>query len=101
MGDLGVETAVEQIDECRYRARLDDAWEIWGPMGGYIASVALRAVGAATPDTTPVSFTCHYLGVAAFDDVDIEVTATKAGRTVAFHNATITQRGKPMLTAAV
>ncbi len=101
MGDLGVETAVEQIDEHRYRARLDAAWEIWGPMGGYIASVALRAVGAATPDTLPVSFMCQYLGVAAFADVDIEVSPTKAGRTVAFHRATITQNGKPMLAAMV
>jgi acyl-CoA thioesterase-2 len=99
VGDLGVETAVEQTDEHRYRARLDAAWEIWGPMGGYIASVALRAIGAASPGTVPVSFMCQYLGVAAFDDVDIDVTPTKAGRTVAFHTATISQHGKPMLAA--
>ena len=101
MGDLGIETAVEHVGEGRYRATLDEAWEIWGPMGGYIASVALRAIGAASPTTTPASFSCLYLGVAAFDAVDIEVTTVKAGRTVAFHQALVTQGGRPMLTASV
>ncbi|MEY2571348.1 MAG: acyl-CoA thioesterase [Acidimicrobiaceae bacterium] len=101
MGDLGVETAVERVGEGRYRATLDDAWAIWGPMGGYIASVALRAIGAETPTTRPASFFCQYLGVAAFATVDIEVTTVKAGRTVAFHQALITQGGRPMLSATV
>jgi acyl-CoA thioesterase-2 len=101
VGDLGVETAVEALGDGRYRATLDRAWEIWGPMGGYIASTALRAVGVASPNTRPVSFFCHYLGVAAFDAVDIEVQTLKAGRTVAFHRATISQGGRPMLEATV
>jgi acyl-CoA thioesterase-2 len=101
VGDLGVDTAVERLGDGRYRARLDKAWEIWGPMGGYIASVALRAIGAESPTTRPASFFCQYLGVAAFDDVDVQVTTLKAGRTVAFHRATITQGGRPMLEATV
>ena len=101
VGDLGVETAVESLGDGRYRATLDKAWEIWGPMGGYIASIALRAVGAESPSTRPASFYCQYLGVAAFETVDIEVQTLKAGRTVAFHRATITQGGRPMLAATV
>lgn len=102
MGDLGVETAVEDVGGGRYRATLHRAWEIWGPMGGYIASIALRAVGACSPGTIPASFSCLYLGVASFDEpVEIDVVVAKAGRTVAFHRATISQGGRPVLEAMV
>jgi len=66
MGNLGRDTAVEQIDEHRYRATLNKDWEIWGPMGGYIASYALRAIASESPFARPASFSCHYLSVAAF-----------------------------------
>ena len=46
MGDLGVDTAVEALGDGRYRAHVSRDWEIWGPEGGYIASLALRAAGA-------------------------------------------------------
>jgi acyl-CoA thioesterase-2 len=101
MGDLGTDTAVEQVGPGRYRARLDRTWEIWGPMGGYVASVALRAVGAESPDTRPASFFCQYLGVAAFDAVDVAVTTVKAGRTVAFHRVSVTQENRPILEGTV
>src|SRR5688572_4922727 len=101
MGDLGVDTTVERVGEGRYRAVLSSDWEIWGPMGGYIASVALRAAGAESPFARPASFTCHYLGVAAFDAVDIEVTALRSARTALSQRVEITQGGKRMLEATV
>ena len=36
------DTAVDGTDGS-YRAVLSKDWEIWGPMGGYVAAVALRA----------------------------------------------------------
>jgi hypothetical protein len=40
----------------RYSTRLDKAWEIWGPSGGYLAALALRAAGkcaeVAQPDVS-------------------------------------------------
>src|SRR3954451_19217084 len=103
MGDLGEQTEVEPAGDGRYRGTMSRDWEIWGPMGGYAASFALRAVGAELgADARPASFTCQYLGVAAFDEpVDIEVVALKAGRTVAFHRASLTQAGRPILEALV
>ena len=73
MGDLAVDTAVRARGEGRYEATLSADWEIWGPMGGYVAAVALRAAGASTPELRPAAFSCHYLGVAQFDTVDIKV----------------------------
>jgi acyl-CoA thioesterase II len=101
MGDLGVDTAVTPRDEGRFTARLSREWEIWGPMGGYVASVALRAAGATSPFDRPATFSCHYLGVAAFDEVDIAVTTLRAARTACSQRVQVTQDSKPILEATV
>ncbi|MHB8466197.1 MAG: acyl-CoA thioesterase [Acidimicrobiales bacterium] len=101
MGDLERDTAVERVDADRFTAELSKDWEIWGPMGGYIASTALRAAGAVTPFDRPASFFCHYLGVAAFGTVDIEVTTLRAARTAAAHRVEVTQGGTRVLEATV
>jgi acyl-CoA thioesterase II len=99
MGDLAVDTAIEQLDEGRYRATLSQEWEIWGPMGGYVAACALRAAGAASTQPHPAAFSCHYLGVARFEPVDIAVEARKAGKSAASHRISVTQEGRPILDA--
>ena len=45
MGDFALDTAVSGEDG-RYTATLSHDWEIWGPNGGYVAAIALRAAGA-------------------------------------------------------
>ncbi|QYG91913.1 thioesterase family protein [Iamia sp. SCSIO 61187] len=101
MGDLGEQTAVEPVGEGRFRATLSADWEIWGPMGGYVAAHALRAAGATTPHPRPAAFSCHYLGVARFEPVDIVVEARKEGRAASSHRVAITQEGRPILEALV
>ena len=66
MGDLALQTSVEPAGEGSYRAIVHQDWEIWGPCGGYVAAIALRAAGAESPFARPASFFCHYLSVAAF-----------------------------------
>ncbi len=101
MGDLAVDTAVEAVGDGHYVARLSGHWEIWGPMGGYVAAVALRAAGAASAFARPVSFFCHYLSVARFDRVDLEVTVLRSGRTALSQRVRVIQEGKPVLEATV
>jgi acyl-CoA thioesterase-2 len=101
MGNLADDTSVERVDESRFRAKLSAEWEIWGPMGGYLAATALRAVGATTPFGRPASFFCQYLGVADFDTIDLSVTTLRAARTAAAHRVHVTQDGKPILEATV
>ena len=49
MGDLAIDTAVRALpNDGHYEATLSADWEIWGPMGGYVAACALRAAGAST-----------------------------------------------------
>ena len=101
MGNLAEQTAVEALGDGRYRATLSRDWEIWGPMGGYVAAHALRAVGATTPHAHPAAFSCHFLGVAGFEPIDILVEPRKEGRTASSHRVSITQDDRPILDAMV
>ena len=99
MGDLAEDTAVEEVAPGRFGAHLSRDWEIWGPNGGYLAVIALRAAGAYTPLRRPASFTCHFLGVADFDDVELEVRPLRESRRAASLAVSMRQHDRPVLEA--
>ncbi|MGH9016929.1 MAG: acyl-CoA thioesterase, partial [Acidimicrobiales bacterium] len=101
VGDLGQDTAVRATGEGRFEATLSQEWEIWGPMGGYVASCALRAAGAAGSHPRPVAFSCHYLGAARFGTVDLRVETRKGGRSASAQRVELSQEGRPILDAMV
>lgn len=107
MGDLGVQTAVTTLGDPdgaaprRFTAMVHEDWEIWGPEGGYVAAIALRAAGAASPFARPASFYCHYLSVADFEPVELTVTTLRSGRTVQSQRVEMHQRGRAILDAMV
>ena len=101
VGDIEQQTAVEPAGDGRFTAMVHDDWEIWGPCGGYVAALALRAAGAESPLARPASFFCHYLSVASFAPVDLEVTPLRSGRTVLAQRVAMTQEGRPVLDAMV
>jgi acyl-CoA thioesterase len=98
--DLELATRVEG-GRGSYGATLSDQWEIWGPNGGYLAAIALRAVGEEAQIRQPRSFYCHFLSSPAFAPVQIEVTAPKQGRRAESFSVAIGQDGKPILQALV
>jgi acyl-CoA thioesterase II len=100
VGDLANDTEVRPSGEGSYEATLSADWEIWGPMGGYVAA-CLRAAGASTELARPAAFSCHYLGVADFGRVDLRVEARRSGRTAASQRVEVTQGGRPILDAMV
>jgi acyl-CoA thioesterase-2 len=95
MGDLAVDTAIEALGGGRYRAALSRDWQIWGAMGGYVAAIATRAAGAEATQHRPTSFFCHYLGVARFAPVDLEVEAVRRGRSAESLRVRVSQEGGP------
>jgi acyl-CoA thioesterase-2 len=101
VGDLANDTEVRPSGEGSYEATLSADWEIWGPMGGYVAACALRAAGAATKQARPAAFSCHYLGVADFGRVDLRVEPRRSGRTAASQRVEVSQGGRPILDAMV
>jgi acyl-CoA thioesterase II len=98
--DLEQATRVHEHDG-RYVARLSDRWEIWGPNGGYLASIALRAAGLQAHIQQPRSLYCHFLSSPAFDAVQLDVRVLKRGRRAESFAVEMGQDGKPILHALI
>ncbi len=105
MGALGEDTAVEPLDgeQGKFSHRLRRAWQVWGPNGGYIASVALRAAGMSTPLPRPASLSCVFLGMGSYDggNVEIQVTSLRRSKKAEALRVAINQDGNALLEAHV
>lgn len=100
MGDLATDTQVHERGD-RFVANLSRDWEVWGPNGGYVASIALRAAGAASRFGRPASFSAHYLGVADFAEVELAVRVLRTAKRAQSLGVSMTQRGQPIMEAMV
>lgn len=101
MGDLAADTAVRPTGDGTYAVTLNPDWEIWGPQGGYIAACALRAAGSASNHDRPAAFSCHYLDVAAWGEVELRVEPRREGRGASAYRVEMGQEGRPILDAMV
>jgi acyl-CoA thioesterase II len=101
VGNFAIDTAVSPVGAGRYVGRVSAAWEIWGPNGGYLASLALRAAGLDSPFSRPASYFCHYVRPARFDEINIAVLTVRQGRTSCSQQVEMRQDGLPVLTAMV
>ncbi len=101
MGDLEVDTRLEDLGEGRFRATFSRDWEIWGPNGGYVAAIAMRAAGQVAKVQRPAAFAGHFLSVGRFEDVDVNVRVVKAGRRTESLSVSITQKGRAILEALI
>lgn len=101
MGDLAVDTAVEPDGEGGYAAELSDDWEIWGPNGGYLAGLCLRAAAAHSALPRPAALSCHHLSVARFAPVRLEVTPLRTARRAESLRVTMWQEGQRVVESLV
>lgn len=92
------DTAVEGGDG-RYTATLSEEWDIWGPNGGYVAVIALRAMAAESALKRPVSFSCSFLSPGKYDAVELDVAPLKVGRRTEAHRVTMRQGERALLEA--
>jgi|SoiMethySBSTD1v2_1073268.scaffolds.fasta_scaffold15487_4 acyl-CoA thioesterase II len=79
-----------------YSAFVSPAWEIWGPNGGYMASIAMRAAACEAQVRSPASFYCQFLRVARFDAIEARVTVVQSGRRSESIRVSLVQEGKPV-----
>lgn len=100
MGALDLDTELIGGDG-HYRAHLSEDWRIWGPNGGYLAALGLRCAGAHSPFRRPASFTCHFLGVADFTDVELTARTLRRTKRAESLAVSMTQHGSPILEALV
>ena len=96
MGRFVEATTVAQ-DGARLVAELDPEWFIWGPFGGYLGALALRAMGTHGTHRRPATFSCQYLNTGKPGPVEIEIDTLKSGRRAECIRATIFQAGKPLI----
>lgn len=85
----------------RYSIHLDEAWEIWGPSGGYLAALTLCAAGRESEIPRPASYYCHFLTSPDFGQVELDVEAVRRGRRAESLAVRMTQGGKEVLFALV
>lgn len=81
------------------QATLSSDWEIWGPNGGYLTAIALRDAGAEAQIKRPVTLTAHYLSVAKFAVIDLEVVALRRGRRAESFRVSMRQGDRAILEA--
>lgn len=97
--DLEVATRLTQAGPAEWRGRFREEWGLWGPAGGHVTALALRAAGEATDQARPVSMTCHFVRVGKFDDVNIHVESLKKGRRNELLRVDLKQDDKLIFTA--
>lgn len=99
-GSFAKHTAIHG-DGAAHTATLDRSFEIWGPNGGYLSAIALRAAGQAVPDDhRPISMSVQYIGRAAFGSVTVAVEPIKTG-SVALTFVSLSQEDKLFLAAQI
>lgn len=98
LGDFDRDTKVEGGSGV-YTALVSPEWELWGPVGGYMATIALRAGAAEAKIQNPASIYVQFLRPARFDRVDARVTVVHSGRRAESIRISITQDGKPVVEA--
>ena len=100
MGDLAVDAAVAGADGL-YTATLSPEWEVWGPNGGYVAAVLLRAALAHSGFPRAASMTCHFLSVGRFAPVDLTVRTLRRSTRAESVRVTMIQEGSLVAEALV
>jgi acyl-CoA thioesterase II len=95
MGNFDTDTRVTG-SAGRYEAKLSEDWRVWGPAGGYVAAIALRAAGMEAQIKRPASFSGHFLRVGEFREVELEVTPLHAGRRAESIHVVMRQDERPL-----
>lgn len=101
MGDLAVDTAVEATGPSTFACELSPDWEIWGPNGGYLAAVALRAAGVASGRARPASINAQFVGAGRSEPVEISVDVNRETRVATSVTVRISQADRPLVVATV
>jgi len=100
MGDLDADTRLAGGDGL-YTTSLSPDWRIWGPNGGYVAAIALRAAGLESRLARPASFSCQFLEAGAFEPAQARVETLRRGRAAEAANVRLEQNGRLLLVAQV
>ena len=96
LSQYDAETAVELLEDGRFSAHVSDRWNIGdNPNGGYLTSIALRALRHLGGHQDPVSVTTHFLRPGLGNQPgEVHASIVRSGRSVTTGRATLVQEGK-------
>lgn len=84
-----------------YEIELSDRWQLWGPSGGYLSAIALRAAGDISALERPAAFYCHFLKSPKFEHATVTASFVRSGKRAESIAVSIEQAGETVLTALV
>jgi acyl-CoA thioesterase len=94
------DTAVTRVDDATFAAQVTERWNTFaGPNGGYILSIAARALAVHLPMPDPLAVSAHFLRPATPGPATIHVESLKSGRRHASALTRLQQNGKDVLVA--
>jgi acyl-CoA thioesterase II len=100
VGNFERDTSVAGMDG-RYAVNLSPAWAVWGPNGGFVAAIALRAMAAAGSLPRPAVFHCQFLKAGRFDAAEVLVERVRSGKRSEALRARLVQDGEDILNATL
>lgn len=101
MSDLVTDTEVHRAPDGQWTGRLMPNWEVWGPYGGYVGAMLLRAARLAGGLARPASMSLSFLRPPAFGDVAIAVDALHNGRAAVAQTAMLRQEERNRVAASI
>jgi acyl-CoA thioesterase len=101
MANFLADTRVDRVAAGLYRSALSPDWAVWGPNGGYVAAIALRAALAESRLPRPASVQCHFLAVGEFAPVELRVAALGGSKRAESLRVEVVQKERLLLTASV
>jgi len=93
---FAVSSSVEKVKEGRYRAFLDDSWNLRPlPQGGIVSAIALRAMSDALDTPLQTLRTLHtlFVGQVSDGDLEIDVEILRRGRSMSHVRAQVRSAG--------
>lgn len=103
MSKFDRDTSVNEIEPGVFEGHVNrDWWIVFGPNGGFLAAMIVKAMGAAVDDhsRTPRSLTIHYTAAPAQGSVRIRTTIERAGRSLTTVSARMEQ-GERLIALAI
>jgi acyl-CoA thioesterase len=100
MADFEIDTRV-QGDDGHYTAALSPEWSAWGPSGGYIAAVLLRAAQAHSVLPRAASISVHFLSKGKFGPVGLTARTLRVTRRTESLQVTMEQESEPVAQALI
>ena len=101
VGNLLRDTELTVLGPGQFTIEPHRDWSIWGPVGGYLAAIAIRAAAEVTSMERPASMHIQFHRTATYSESVVTAKAVARGRQAEAIRVEMTQRGRSIFTASL